>query len=72
MFKAMGVECEQEVFQLIDCRDNELLQLLVLSLEDAHSRRVYTPADALEYLGKKLAVKKYEVKIEKNPTDEAR
>jgi DNA-directed RNA polymerase III subunit RPC2 len=72
LFKALGIECEQEVFQLIDCTDNEMLQLLVLSLEDAHARKVFTPQDALEYLGRKLALKKYEVKRERNPTDEAR
>ncbi len=72
LFKALGIECEQEVFQLIDCGDSEMLQLLVLSLEDAHTRRVFTPSDALEYLGSKLAVKKYEVKQPRNPVDEVR
>ena len=41
MFKAFGMDCDQEIFQLVNCND-QLEEYLVLSLEDCHQKNVFT------------------------------
>jgi DNA-directed RNA polymerase III subunit RPC2 len=71
LFKAFGMECDQEVFQLVNCTQ-QLEEYLVLSLEDCHRHSVYTTDDAIDYLSKKLWKKNFESKREYRPRDEVR
>lgn len=71
LFKAFGMECDQEVFQLVNCND-QLEEYLVLSLEDCHQRNVYTAEEAVSYLCTKLWKKTYESRKERNPADEVK
>lgn len=41
LFKAFGMEADQEVFQLVNC-NNQLEEYLVLSLQDCYERNVST------------------------------
>lgn len=71
LFKAFGMDCDQEVFQLVNCND-QLEEYLVLSLEDCHQRNVYTSAEAVHYLATKLWKKNFESRRERNPVEEVR
>ena len=49
LFKGFGMDCDQEIFQLVNCND-QLEEYLVLSLEDCHQKNVYTTEQARQYL----------------------
>lgn len=65
------MECDQEVFQLVNCTD-QLEEYLVLSLEDCHQRGVFTSEQAVEFLAKKLWKKNFEPRREYKPEVEVR
>lgn len=71
MFKAFGMDCDQEIFQLVNTND-QLEEYLVLSLEDCHQRNVFTTEEAIQYLATKMWKKDFESKRERNPIEEVK
>lgn len=59
LFKAFGMESDQEVFQSAHCNE-KMEEYLVSSLEDCYKRNIYTSENAVEYLATKLWTKKFE------------
>ena len=59
LFKAFGMECDQEVFQNVHCTE-EMEEYLVLSLEDCYKRRIFSQNQAIEYLATKMWNKKFD------------
>jgi DNA-directed RNA polymerase III subunit RPC2 len=53
VLKAMGLECDQEIVQLIGT-EPVLADLLTASLEDAHKLKIYSRSSALKYLKGKI------------------
>jgi len=49
VLKAMGLECDQEVVQLIGT-EARIVDLLTASLEDAHKLKIYSKSEALRFL----------------------
>jgi DNA-directed RNA polymerase beta subunit len=58
LFKAFGMEYDQEVFQSAHCTE-KMEEFLVSSLEDCHKRNIFTSEDAIDYLATKLWTKKF-------------
>ena len=56
VFKAMGLENEAEILEMIcgDMRNNPIKDFLMASIEDCHKRSVKSNKDALEYMSSKL------------------
>lgn len=72
VFKAMGVECDQEIVQMIGT-DERMMQRFVSSLEESHIAGVFTQIQALRYVGSKTKQKRFFTSgPQKTPVDEAR
>ena len=41
VFKAMGIECEQEIVQLVGCED-DVISTFAPSLEECHKLHIYS------------------------------
>lgn len=52
-FKAMGIECEQEIVQMVGCEE-EVISTFAPSLEECHKLNIYTQLQALQYVGSKV------------------
>jgi DNA-directed RNA polymerase III subunit RPC2 len=50
VFKAMGAESDQEIMQLV-AHEEELMALMIPTIQDAKAHAVSTQAQALDYLG---------------------
>ncbi|KAL1476496.1 hypothetical protein MTO96_018484 [Rhipicephalus appendiculatus] len=53
VFKAMGLECDQSIVQMIGTSE-DVQEAIALSLEEGHRVRVFTQTQALQYLGSRL------------------
>ncbi|KAJ7380971.1 DNA-directed RNA polymerase III subunit RPC2 [Desmophyllum pertusum] len=53
VFKAMGIECEQEIVQMVGCEE-EVISTFAPSLEECHKLNIYTQLQALQYVGSKV------------------
>ncbi|KAM7436158.1 DNA-directed RNA polymerase III subunit RPC2 [Porites harrisoni] len=53
VFKAMGIECEQEIVQLVGCEEG-VISTFAPSLEECHKLNIYTQLQALQYVGSKV------------------
>lgn len=73
IFKAMGLASDQEIMQLIGM-DGDSQKRFSASLVDASNHKVFTTRRALEYMGSKLVVKRFQTSMgkPKTPADEAR
>ncbi|XP_011203561.2 DNA-directed RNA polymerase III subunit RPC2 [Bactrocera neohumeralis] len=71
IFKAMGVTSDQEIMCLIGT-DTETQNRFAPSLLEAFQLKVFTQQRALEYMGSKLVVKRFQSAANKTPAEEAR
>lgn len=53
VFKAMGIECEQEIVQMVGCEEG-IISTFAPSLEECHKLNIYTQLQALQYVGSKV------------------
>ncbi|CAH3160234.1 unnamed protein product, partial [Porites evermanni] len=53
VFKAMGIECEQEIVQMVGCEEG-VISTFAPSLEECHKLNIYTQLQALQYVGSKV------------------
>jgi len=53
VFKAMGIECEQEIVQMVGCEE-EVISTFAPSLEECHKLNIYTQ---LQVCGNKMYIK---------------
>ena len=53
VFKAMGVECDQEIVQMVGCEE-KTIAALAPCLEECHRAQVFTQDKALSYIGSKV------------------
>ncbi|XP_031570048.1 DNA-directed RNA polymerase III subunit RPC2-like isoform X2 [Actinia tenebrosa] len=56
IFKAMGLESEQEIVQMVGCEE-DIVGNFTPSLEECHKLQIYTQLQALKYMGKKVRVR---------------
>nr|CAD7589432.1 unnamed protein product [Timema genevievae] len=73
IFKAMGVESDQEIVQMIGTED-KVLQRFAPSLEECHKASIVTQMQALKYMGSKTKQKRFFVggASKKSAVDDAR
>lgn len=73
IFKAMGLASDQEIMQLIGM-DVDAQKRFSASLVEASNLKVFTQKRALEFMGSKLIVKRFQSAMSKpkSPSDEAR
>ncbi|CAL8109808.1 unnamed protein product [Orchesella dallaii] len=58
VFRAMGIESDQEMTQLIGTEDS-IIMALVPSMEECHRLDIFTQQQAIKYLGSKLRQKRF-------------
>ncbi|XP_037943603.1 DNA-directed RNA polymerase III subunit RPC2-like [Teleopsis dalmanni] len=71
IFKAMGITSDQEIMSLIGM-GVETQNRFAPSLFEAYHLKIFTQQRALEYMGSKLAVKRFQTAKTVPPADEAR
>ena len=71
IFKAMGLESDQAVVQLVGVEDN-IITSFTASLAEPKQLGVYTQRQALEFIGKKSRMRKMDLKHKRTPVEEAR
>lgn len=71
VFKAMGIVAEQEIFQMVGVEPS-IVEKFIASVEECHKHSVFTPTQALSYIGAKTKQKKFGGGEKKTPVDEAR
>ncbi|KAG2173536.1 hypothetical protein INT44_007127 [Umbelopsis vinacea] len=54
--KAMGVQSDKEIAQLICGNDHDLLDLFSINIEEASKLKIYTQKQALDFIGSKVKV----------------
>lgn len=57
ILKAMGMESDQEIFELVGSDDKRLMDLFVMSMEEPCAECVKTQKQALEYVGEAIRAK---------------
>ncbi|XP_048258371.1 DNA-directed RNA polymerase III subunit RPC2-like [Haliotis cracherodii] len=70
-FKAMGIECDQEIVQMIGSEE-EVLAAMAPCLEECHRAQVFTQNQALKFIGNKIRTRNVWVGSKKTKVDEAR
>ncbi|KAK3098091.1 hypothetical protein FSP39_016018 [Pinctada imbricata] len=70
-FKAMGIECDQEIVQMIGSEE-EVLSSIAPCLEECHRQQVYTQMQALKYIGNKVRPRRMWGGPKKTKIEEAR
>ena len=71
MLKALGVESEYDIIQLIGT-ESYIIDCLSLCLQDIAHNKVYSQDLALKYLSTKIRASSYESNRNKNPIEDAR
>ncbi|CAG7837989.1 unnamed protein product [Allacma fusca] len=75
VLRAMGIESDQEMLQLIGTED-EIISAMMISIEECHKANVYTQKQAIKYLSSRVKQKKFfQVSAsarKKSPEDEVR
>ncbi|KAK3707608.1 hypothetical protein QZH41_017867, partial [Actinostola sp. cb2023] len=56
IFKAMGLESEQEIVQMVGCEE-DVVGNFTPSLEECHKLHIYSQLQALKYIGSKVRVR---------------
>ncbi|KAL5010211.1 hypothetical protein ScPMuIL_012516 [Solemya velum] len=70
-FKAMGLECDQEIVQMIGSEDN-VLTAIAPCLEECHKAQVFTQIQALKFIGSKVRQRRMWGQTKKTKVEEAR
>lgn len=70
-FKGMGIECDQEIVQMIGAEE-EVLASIAPCMEECHKAQVYTCNQALRYIGSKVRVRRMWNETKKGKIEEAR
>ena len=71
IFKAMGIESDQEIVQMIGSED-QILSAVAPCLEECHKAQVFTQTQALRYLGSKVRQRRMWGGPRKSKMEEAR
>ncbi|XP_069128517.1 DNA-directed RNA polymerase III subunit RPC2-like isoform X2 [Argopecten irradians] len=70
-FKAMGIECDQEIVQMIGSEE-EVLTAIAPCLEECHRAQVFTQTQALKYIGMRVRQRRMWGPAKKSKVDDAR
>ncbi|KAL3881750.1 hypothetical protein ACJMK2_028145, partial [Sinanodonta woodiana] len=71
IFKAMGIECEQEIVQMIGSEE-EVFSAVAPCLEECHKAQVFSQLQALKYIGSRVRQRTMWGRSRKTKVDEAR
>ncbi|XP_033638583.1 DNA-directed RNA polymerase III subunit RPC2-like isoform X2 [Asterias rubens] len=71
VFKAMGMESDQEIVQVIGVEDS-IMSIFAPNLEECHKLQIYTQTQALKFIGSKVRQRRMWGGSKKSKTDEAR
>ena len=72
LLKAMGVQSDREVFELVVGEDNEYGDAFSINLEECAKMEIFTQQQALEWLGTKVRIPKRGNIQRGKPQDEAK
>jgi len=72
LFKAMGIQSDREVFELVVGDDHEYGDMFSINLEECANMEIFSQQQALEWLGTKVRVPKRGSIQRGKPQDEAR
>jgi DNA-directed RNA polymerase III subunit RPC2 len=72
LFKAMGLQSDREIFELVAGGDDEYGDRFSINLEECAKMEIFTQQQALEWLGTKVRVPKRGIIQRGKPVDEAR
>lgn len=72
LFKAMGVQSDQEIFELVAGDDHEYGDAFSINLEECAKLEIFTQQQALEWLGTKVRMPKRGNIQRGKPQDEAK
>ena len=72
LFKAMGVQSDREIFELVAGENPEYGEMFSINLEECAKMEIFTQQQALEWLGSKVRVPKRGNIQRGKPQDEAR
>ncbi|KAJ8315119.1 hypothetical protein KUTeg_007269 [Tegillarca granosa] len=70
-FKAMGIECDQEIVQMIGSEE-EVLICIAPCLEECHRAQVFSQNQALKYIGSRVRQRRMWNEARRTKVDEAR
>ncbi|KAI9315932.1 DNA-directed RNA polymerase III subunit RPC2 [Dichotomocladium elegans] len=69
--KAMGVQSDREIAQLVCGNDHDLHEAFSINIEEASKMRIFTQLQALEYIGGKVKVNRKFTAVRKTLPEEA-
>ncbi|KAJ1930397.1 DNA-directed RNA polymerase III complex subunit Rpc2 [Tieghemiomyces parasiticus] len=69
--KAMGMQSDKEIAQLVSGNDREFLRLFEQSVEEANALGVFTQQQALDYVGARVKINRKFGALRKPPAEEA-
>lgn len=72
LFKAMGIQSDREIFELVAGTDDEYGDAFSINIEECANMDIYTRQQALEWLGSKVRVPKRGNIQRGKPQDEAK
>jgi DNA-directed RNA polymerase III subunit RPC2 len=72
LFKAMGIQSDREIFELVAGDDHEYGDAFSINLEECAKMEIFTQQQALEWLGTKVRIPKRGNIQRGKPQDEAR
>ncbi|ORX62963.1 DNA-directed RNA polymerase III subunit RPC2 [Hesseltinella vesiculosa] len=69
--KALGIQSDREIAQLVCGNDHDLLDTFAINLEEASKLKVFTQVQALDYIGAKVKVNRKLMTVRKTAAEEA-
>ena len=71
VFRALGIQSDKEILQLVAGQDETYAELFAINLERAAKLEVFTRKQALDYIGARVKILRRGVGLRRAPSDEA-
>lgn len=71
VFKAMGIQSDREILQLVAGQDEAYKEIFSVNLEEASRLRVYTRLQALDYIGARVKSARRPMSVRRPISEEA-
>ncbi|RUP47964.1 DNA-directed RNA polymerase III subunit RPC2 [Jimgerdemannia flammicorona] len=69
--KAMGIQSDKEIAQLVCGNDHELLDAFAINLEECSKLKIFTQQQSLDHIGSKVKVTRKIATVRRPPSEEA-
>jgi DNA-directed RNA polymerase III subunit RPC2 len=70
-FKAMGIQSDREILQLVAGHDEAFKDIFAINLEECSRQKVFTRLQALNYMGTRVKVTRRPMQVRRPPSEEA-